>query len=95
MKFWNTLKIENMNNNYSITIQELLQRPIIRNEFNEEWMNKMTDEELTQFDKESYQICLEDGTPEKYPDINAACLSKHIDRTILYKLIKENGNGKH
>jgi hypothetical protein len=28
----------------------------------------------------------EDGTPEKYPDINAACLSKHIDRCILYEL---------
>ena len=79
-----------MNNNYSTTIQELLQRPIIRNEFNEEWMNKMTDEELTQFDKESYQICLEDGTPEKYPDINAACLSKHIDRDILYNILKES-----
>ena len=81
MKFWNTLKIENMNNNYSTTIQELLQRPIIRNEFNEE---------LTKFDEESYQICLEDRTPEKYPDINAACLSKHIDRDILYNILKES-----
>ena len=78
------------NNNYSITINDLIDRPIIRNEFNEEWMNKMTDEELTQFDKESYQICLEDGTPEKYPDINAACLSKHIDRAILYNILKES-----
>jgi hypothetical protein len=78
------------NNNYSITINDLIDRPIIRNEFNEEWMNKMTDEELTQFDKESYQICLEDGTPEKYPDINAACLSKHIDRSILYNILKES-----
>jgi hypothetical protein len=74
---------------YSITIQDLLERPIIRNDFEEEWMNKMTDEELSQFDKESYQLCLEEGTPEKYPDINAACLSKHIDRSILYKIIKE------
>ena len=79
-----------MSKQYSITIQELLQRPIIRNDFDEEWMNKMTDEELSQFDKESYQFCLENGTPEKYPDINAACLSKHIDRTILYKILKES-----
>lgn len=79
---------------YSITIQDLLERPIIRNDFEEEWMNKMTDEELSQFDKESYQLCLEEGTPEKYPDVNAACLSKHIDRSILYKIIKEeNVNG--
>lgn len=74
---------------YSITIQDLLKRPIIRNDFEEEWMNKMTDEELSQFDKESYQLCLKEGTPEKFPDINAACLSKHIDRSILYKIIKE------
>jgi hypothetical protein len=74
---------------YSITIQELLERPIIRNDYDEEWMNKMTDEELNQFDRESYQACIEEGTPEKYPDINAACLSKHIDRCILYKLLKQ------
>lgn len=73
---------------YSITIQELIKRPIIRNEFNEEWMNKMTDDELSQFDKESYEMCLKEGTEEKYPDINAACLSKHIERSILYKLFK-------
>lgn len=79
-----------MSKQYSITIQDLLQRPIIRNDFDEEWMNKMTDEELSQFDKESYQFCLENGTPEKYPDINAACLSKHIDMTILYKILKES-----
>lgn len=79
---------------YSITIKDLLERQIIRNDFEEEWMNKMTDEELSQFDKESYQLCLKEGTPEKYPDINAACLSKYIDRSILYKIIKEgNVNG--
>lgn len=74
---------------YSITIKELLERPIIRNDYNEEWMNKMTDEELSKFEKESYQICIENGTPEKFPDINAACLSKHIDRNILYELLKQ------
>lgn len=74
---------------YSITIQEIIKRSIIRNDFDEEWMNKMTDEELSQFDKESYKICIEEGTVEKYPDINAACLSKHIDRGILYNLLKE------
>ena len=49
----------------------------------------MTDDELNQFDRESLQLCIEEGTPEKYPDINAACLSKHIDRGILYKLLKQ------
>jgi hypothetical protein len=74
---------------YTISIQELIERPLIRNDYNEEWMNKMTDDELDQFDRESYEMCLENGTPEKYPDINAACLSKHIDRRILYKILKE------
>ena len=73
---------------YSITIQELIKRPIIRSDFDEEWMNKMTDEELSQFDEETYKMCIDDGTPEKYPDINAAHLSKHIDRGILYNLFK-------
>ena len=83
-------KRQNMNNlAYTITLPELLERPIIRTDFEEEWMNKMTDDELSQFDEESYKLCLMEGTPEKYPDINAACLSKHIDRTILYKLMKE------
>ena len=78
-----------MSRSYTITIQELLERPIIRNDYNEEWMNKMTDNELNQFDKETYQMCIENGTPEKFPDINAAHLSKHIDRNILYKLLKQ------
>jgi hypothetical protein len=73
---------------YTITIKELINRPIIRNDFDEEWMNKMTDDELSQFDKESYDLCIEEGVLEKYPDINAACLSKHIDRDILYNLFK-------
>lgn len=32
---------------YSITIKELIKSPIIRNDFDEEWMNKMTDDELS------------------------------------------------
>jgi hypothetical protein len=81
--------MEQNKSGYSITITDLLERQIIRNDFEEEWMNKMTDDELSQFERESYQLCIEDGIPEKFPDINAACLSKHIDRSILYKIVKE------
>jgi hypothetical protein len=73
---------------YTIKIQELIERPIIRTDFDEERMNKMTDDELSQYNKESYEMCINEGTPNKYPDINAAILSKHIDRCILYKLFK-------
>jgi len=73
---------------YSITITDLLKRRDIRNDFdgNAIWMNKMTDDELKQFDKESMQMCIEEGVEPKFPDMNAAILAKHIDRGILYKL---------
>ncbi len=74
---------------YSITLKELIERPIIRNDFYEEWRNKMTNDELIQFDKESYDICISNGIPNRYPEINSACLSKHIDRDIAYNILKK------
>ena len=74
---------------YSISIIELLERPIIRDDYNEEWMNKMTNEELDQWHKETYALCVKAGTSAIYPDLNVAHLSKHIDRTILYTLFKK------
>ena len=74
---------------YTITIPDLVKRPIIRNDFKVEWMNKMTDEELQQFDKECYDMCMGDGLPEKYQNVNTGCLSKYIDRGILYNLFKQ------
>lgn len=73
---------------YSITLKELIERPIIRNDYDEERMNKMTDDEIKQYEKEVEQILLE-CVIQKYPDWNAAYLSKHIDRDILYKLFKK------
>jgi len=75
---------------YTITIQELLERPILHNRYADEWMNKLTDEELNQWDKEVYAKLIEDGTPNKFPDLNAGHLSAVIDRTILYKIFKES-----
>jgi len=77
-----------MNNiTYSITIPELIKRPIIREDFDEEWMNKMTDLEISQWDKETYAIIEAEGVTG-FPAINAAYLSKHIDRSVFYKLFK-------
>ena len=58
---------------FSISVQELLERPGIRNDYegNEAWMNKMTDEELNQFDKECREMCSESGIPKTYPEMNA------------------------
>lgn len=74
--------------NYSITIQELIKRPDIRNDFsdNDVWMNKMTDKEIDQFYEEAKQLCIKEGVTENYPDMNVAVLAKHIDMGILYRL---------
>ncbi len=73
---------------YTIGIEELIKRPIIRNDRPEEFLNKMTDEEIKQWEKEVELILLEEGTVQKFPDWNAAFLAKSIDRGILYDLFK-------
>lgn len=74
---------------YTISIQELIERPIIRNDKPEEFLNKMTDQEINQYEKEIEQILSEEGTNKIFPDWNAAFLAKAIDRGILYKLFKQ------
>jgi len=73
---------------YSISINELIRMPDIRNDFtdNDIWMNKLTNEQLDQFDREARNICIEEGVENKYPDMNVAIVAKYIDRGILYKL---------
>ena len=48
----------------------------------------MTDDEIRQWEAEVEQNLLEDGVIQKFPDWNAAFLSKSIDRGILYNLFK-------
>lgn len=80
---------------YTTSIEELVERPIIRDDFDEEWMNKMTDEELDQFGEESYQMCLEKGDPDADPEEIIMMLgANYIDRGILYELFKERKNNE-
>lgn len=85
---------------YTNKIKQLVERPIIRDDFDEEWMNKMTDEELDQFEKESFQMCLEKGSTELYSDetyseeIITKWVANYIDRGILYELFKERKNNE-
>jgi 16S rRNA C967 or C1407 C5-methylase (RsmB/RsmF family) len=74
---------------YSITIKELIKRPIIRNDQPTEFLNKMTDNEIEQWEKEVEQELLENGVKRKFPDWNAEFLSKTIDMRIFYKLFKK------
>lgn len=80
-----------MRKHYTIPVRELIDRPIIREDFNEEWMNKMTDDEHKQWDEETYAMLKDEGIT-KFPDINSAHLCKHIDRGILYELFKLTKN---
>jgi hypothetical protein len=73
---------------YTISIEELAKRSVIRNDRPEEWMNKMTDEELYQWERETEAQLLADGVEKKYPEWNAAMYQKSIDRSILYEMLK-------
>lgn len=73
---------------YTIEIEELIKRPIIRSDKPEEFLNKMTDNEIRQQEVEVEQNLLEDGVIQKFPDWNASFLAKTIDRSILYNLFK-------
>ena len=77
---------------YTIGVKELLTRPIIRRDFDEEWMNKMTDEELAQWDGEVYANILEEGITG-FPETNVAQMTRFIDRGILYKVLQEAESG--
>ena len=74
---------------YSISLDELIARPIIRKDHAEEFLNKMTDEEIGQWEKETVQM-LDDGSikPE-FPEYNAAFLAKTIDQEILYEIYRD------
>tara|TARA_R110002050_G_scaffold79261_11_gene169421 strand:+ start:20836 stop:21075 length:240 start_codon:yes stop_codon:yes gene_type:complete len=73
---------------HDITINELINREIIRDDQSEEWLNKMTDEEIDEWFEEATELCVNEGVKIKFPDINSCVLSKIIDMTILYKLSK-------
>ncbi len=73
---------------HTITINELIDRPIIRNDKLEEFLNKMTDSEIEQWEFEIEQTLLENGIIKKYPDWNVEFLTKTIDFSILYKVFK-------
>ena len=74
---------------YSIKIQELIDRPIIRDDQMNEWLNKMTDNETVDYFNEMDQMLDEEGVTHHYPDRNSAQLAKLIDRDIIYRLFKD------
>jgi len=71
-----------------IDFKELLERPIIRDDMPHEWLNKMTDEEMRQWEDEAGEVLKKEGVPETFPDWNAGILAKIIDADIIYRLFK-------
>ena len=74
---------------YSLTFTELLKRPVIRDDQIAEFLNKMTDKEIKQWDKEVELTLEEEKIPKVFPDWTAAYYAKIVDRDILYRLFKE------
>ena len=76
--------------NYTVSIRDLVKRPLCRVDLAEEWMNKMTDEEIRQWEKELTEEMIDDGHKRNFPDWNASFLASTVDRSIVYKLLKED-----
>ena len=74
--------------NYSLEISNLIERDLIRNDYPFEFLNKMTDQEINQWEKEVKEILLEEGVHNTFPEWNSAFLREIIDRDILYNLFK-------
>lgn len=72
------------------TIQELIQRDSISNDYAFEVFNKMTKGELQDWESDVTEQLISAGIPEKFPDWNGARLAKDIDYHILYTVIKKN-----
>ena len=70
---------------HTLTMKDLLSRPIIRNDKMFEWMNKMTNEELIQHNKEVQEM-----KPKKNNDFFE--MAHDIDLDILYNIFKMRTN---
>lgn len=70
-----------------ITIKELVDRDVIRDDLSYVWLNKMTDEEILEMDNEFIKQLDEENVSKFFPERNAAMLAKYIDRNILYQLL--------
>jgi len=80
---------------HTLKISEIVNRKIIRNDKSEEFLNKMTDEEIEIYFKEIEHSLNEEEVEHKFPDWNVAVLAKIIDRSILYNFFIDNDVEKH
>lgn len=81
------MKKQGSSTNNEPTLKDLLSRKIIRNDMPFEFMNKMTDAELEQFDKNIQKR----ATEETY-DFNIMYLRTVHDHDIIYNIFKKSLN---
>ena len=75
---------------HTVTIKDLLKRPIIRKDKAFEWMNKMTDDELVIWYKELEEMRDKDNIDNPFYEF-----SKEIDTDILYNIFKMKVDEKY
>jgi len=75
-------------------LKSLVNKPIIRDDYSEEFLNKMTDAEIEDWEHDVKTSMIKDKIPEKYPDWGSAYTCRVIDSSILYQLFKESENVK-
>lgn len=75
-----------------MNLKDLVEREIIRDDYSEEFLNKMTDKEILDWEHDTKVKLISEGIEERFPEWNTSYLSKVIDAGILYQLFKL---GKH
>lgn len=75
-------------------LKSLVNKPIIRDDYSEEFLNKMSDKEIEDWEHDIKISMVKDRIPEKFPDWNSAYLCRVIDTSVLYEIIKESENVK-
>lgn len=71
-----------------ISIQKLIERPLLHNDTALEVFNKMTPEERREWEESTSLKLEEEGVPHKFPDWNSAMLCREINLQILYDVLK-------
>ena len=79
---------------YTISLDELIKREPIRSDLMG-FLNKMTDAEISRWERETNKMLKEEKVPETFPEWNAAFLAKHIDRQILYEILEQEWISKN
>lgn len=79
---------------YSLKLQALVYRPVIRSDMPEAFLNRMTDEELLVWYDELRIEFLKQGVDESMPRWKLMFDEKVVQRRDIFEIFKDNYNGK-